>query len=354
MADNEEEIFCEKKGRCGHVTLNRINQYNAVNLNIIRQLETHYREWVLDSDIYGIVLESAGGKAFSAGGDLKAIYDWKQAHASELIEVFREEYQHNWSLELFNKPHIALIDGIIMGSGIGISIFGTHRVASEAIKFAMPEVGIGFFPDIGGGYFLSRFPGETGMYLGLTGEVIGIADAYYLGAVTHFIPSSEFDLIRNAMFEADPIDPVLERLHRDPGPSELGDLQPIIDRIFSAGSVEDILDQLDLELGDWADWAKQTAAKIRTKAPLSLKIAHRQIREGAKCPNLAEVLKMEFRLACRFLNGNDFFEGIRTTLMDKEEAPRWQPSRLEDVSEEMVEAYFAPLAIDELELVKAW
>lgn len=346
-----QDILCEKQGRCGLVTLNRPRALNALTYDMIAAMERHYTDWAADPDVYGVVLQSAGGRAFCSGGDLKALYEWwRKDRLDELLRLYGGEYQHNWSLERFTKPHVSLIDGLMYGGGAGIALYGTHRIAGGNFRFAMPEVGIGFFPDVGATHFLPRLKGETGMYLALTGRAIGQADAWYLGLVTHCIPESEYDAIREAMIEADPIDPVLDGLHREPESPELAGIQPAIDLHFSGSSVEEILDNLDRENGDNAAWARAVAGDIRTRSPLALKVAFRQVRTGGAL-GLDEALKLEYRIARRFLTGTEFYEGIRAAIVDKDGKPRWSPATLEEVSGDMVEACFAPLEEGDLDLV---
>lgn len=351
---SSDEILVREEGRAGLLTLNRPNALNSLTHSMIATLERSFVSWASTARIYGVVLDAVPGRAFCVGGDICALVTDIDENMEAARQFFRDEYQHNWTLERFIKPHVSLIDGLVMGGGVGASLYGTHRVAGENLTFAMPETGIGFFPDIGGGYFLSRFPGETGLYLGLTGFSVGRADAYYLGVATHCIDAFEFDKIRHAMVEGDPIDPVLDGLHRDPGQSQLAELRPVIDRIFSAGSVEAILERLDAETGTHAEWARMTAATMRQRAPFSLKVAFRQIREGASKQTLKDELKTEFRLVWRFLEHPNLREGIRAALIDKDKAPKWQPANLEDVSDDMVEACFAPLGDKELELDDRW
>jgi len=246
------------------------------------------------------------------------------------------------------------IEHLDMGGGLGISLYGTHRIAGANLLAAMPETGIGLFPDIGAGFFLPRFPGETGLYLGLTGRSFGRADAFYLGITTHCIDAGEYDTIRDAMIEGDPIDAVLDGLHRHPGDGEIAALRPAIDRIFAAESVDAILSRLDAETGSHAEWAGETAAIIRQRAPLSLKVTFRHIREGRKAASLKEALKTEFRLTSRLLTRPDLREGVRAALIDKDRSPKWRPASLAEVTDDMVAACFAPLGADELELRDRW
>jgi enoyl-CoA hydratase len=354
MPIQSDDVLIREEGRAGFLILNRPKALNALTRDMIGTLERHYLKWASTARIYGIVLEAVPGRAFCGGGDIRSLVSGIDSGLEAVLQFFKDEYQHNWTLERFTKPNVALIDGIVMGGGVGISLYGTHRVASEKIVFAMPETGIGFFPDIGGGYFLSRFPGETGLYLALTARSVGCADAFYLGVTTHCVDAAAFDQIRHAMIEGDPIDPVLDNLHRDPGEAELARLQPVIDRVFSADSVEAVLSRLDAETGTHADWAREAAAAIRQRAPLSLKVTFRQIREGRLKPTLKDQLKVEFRLAARMLVRNDLREGVRAALIDRDNPPKWQPATLEDVTDDMVDACFAPLDSGEIDLEDRW
>ncbi len=351
----DADLLTREEGRAGFMTLNRPAVLNALTPGMVRTMEEHYVKWAAAPRIYGVVVEAAPGRAFCGGGDVRAVSEGAKADPKSVLGFFRDEYQLNWSLECFTKPNVALIDGICMGGGVGISIFGTHRVAGEHFRFAMPETGIGFFPDIGGGFFLSRFRGEMGVYLGLTGRSIGRADGCYLGIATHCIDAEHFPRIRAAMIESDPIDPVLDALRRDPGESELAALQDAVDRIFSASTVEEILSRLDAETGAHSDWARETAAVIRRNAPLSLKVTLRQIREARRLPRLKEALIADFRLSSRLLVLPDFHEGVRAALVDKDRSPKWHPQSLEEATDEMVDACFAPLGEgEELELADRW
>jgi enoyl-CoA hydratase len=341
MSKNQD-ILLEVKHRCGLVTLNRPKALNALNYDMIAQMEAHYIEWAGNADIYGVVLQSSGGRAFCSGGDLKALYTWwKTGKLGTILEKYSSEYQFNWTLDRFTKPHVSLMDGYVFGSGVGISLYGTHKVAGENYRFAMPEACIGFFPDVGASYFLPRMPGQIGLYLALTGNQIDRADAYALGLLTHCIDASEFDAIIAAMCDADPIDPVLDGRHVDPGPSTLLEMQERIDKHFSGESVEEIVASLQGDSGTDADWAKETAVTIARNSPLSLKVSYRQVRNSGQ-PTLEEALELEGGIARAFLTGEEFYEGIRALLIDKDAKPNWSPATLEEVSDEMVEACFAP------------
>ncbi len=351
---NTLDVMFREEGRAAFIILNRGEALNALTHDMVIQMNRRYLRWASAPRVYGVVLEAAPGRAFCVGGDIRWLIATIASEPEKALAFFRDEYQHNWTLQCFTKPNVALIDGTVMGGGVGISIFGTHHVAGEKFRFAMPETTIGFFPDVGGGWFMSRFPGETGTYLALTGQAVGRADGYYLGVASHCIAASDFDTIRRAMIESDPIDPLLDSLHRDPGESTIAPRQAVIDRIFAAETVEEILSQLDAEEGEHADWARNSAASMRQNAPLSLKIALRQLRMARSAPTLRDALVTDFRIASRITGSFDFREGVRAALIDKDRAPKWQPATLAEVSDEMVAAFFAPLGDDELQLTDHW
>ncbi len=346
-------IIISTTGRAGLVRLDRPKALNAVTLEMIAALEAFYHRCAKDPNIYGIVME-AEGKAFSAGGDIRTIRDWIAGDLAQADRFYAEEYQHNWSLQCFRKPHVALMNGMTMGGGVGISNFGTHRVAGEAMAFAMPETGIGFFPDIGGGWFLPRMPGAMGMYLGLTGHICRRADAYYVGAATHCIPAALFETVKAAMIDGEPIDPILDGLHEHPGESFLENHREPIGRIFSAPSLEGILKGLENERGPWTEWAHKTLAVLAKKSPLALNVACEQLKRGKSYKTLKEALIVEYRLATRMIRLPDFPEGIRAVIVDKDQSPKWQPPSLSEVSEASVQALFEPLPGGDLKLADYW
>jgi enoyl-CoA hydratase len=351
MEQSRNEVTLIEEGRAGIICLNRPKALNALTLTMIRAIEPFYHRCARASHIYGVILE-AEGKAFCAGGDIRGLYTWGMENKlDEAARFYAEEYQHNWTLECFRKPHVALINGVMMGGGIGLSIYGTHRVAGENLRFAMPETAIGFFPDIGGSWFLPRMPGMTGLYLGLTGNSIGPADAYYLGVVTQCIPSERFGEIKAAMIESDPIDLALDTRHENPGPSNLGKLRPIIDRVFSAPSLEHVFRALERETGEWQDWARETLATLYKRSPLSLAVTFEQLRRGRVCRTLKEALIMEYRVGVRMLREPDFYEGVRAVIIDKDQAPKWQARSIGEVDGSFVKSLFEPLPEGDLKLI---
>lgn len=335
MSDTRD-IILEQKGRCGLVTLNRPKALNAVSYDMIALLEEHYIEWAGDADIYGIILQSSDPRAFCSGGDIKALYEMKKAgQLDRILQLYTSEYQHNWTLDRFIKPHVALMDGYVFGGGVGVSLYGTHKVGGEKYRLAMPEAGIGFFPDVGASYFLPRLPGHIGMYLALTGEQIERADAYAFGLLTHCINADQYDAIREAMIEAEPIDPVLDNRHVDPGPSKLMQLKETIDRHFSQESVEAILASLKDAQPEHREWADKTIGKINANSPFSLKVAFHQLRHTGQL-SLEDALALDARIAHKFLTGTDFYEGVRALLIDKDGKPAWSAATLSEVNDQAV------------------
>jgi enoyl-CoA hydratase len=337
------------EGAAGVVTLDRPRALNALNTAMRAQIATAFAAWARDPQVYAAVIESATDRAFCAGGDVREMVDWGRTRPKDAYRSLAEEYGLNWQLDCFTKPTVALIDGAVVGSGVGITLYGTHRVAGERYRFAMPETAIGLFPDDGVSWAFARMPDNVGMYLALTGRAIGRADAYRLGLVTHCLPGARFADIRSAIRDADPIDPVLDGFHCDPGPGELDGLRPAISRCFGKDSLEAILAELRAERRETHDWAEEVLRDLRRCSPTSLKVAHRHVR-AARTMDLRATLTQDYRIACRFIQGTDFYEGVRATLIDRDRAPRWRPDTLEGVSDAVVDGYFASLGRDDLEL----
>jgi enoyl-CoA hydratase len=337
-----DDILFERRGPLGLVRLNRPHALNALTLDMSRRLERALRDWAIDPQIALVAIRGAGERAFCAGGDVRALY--KEGPGSPFTEIFyREEYALNRTIFRFPKPYVALIDGIVMGGGVGVSAHGSHRVVTERTLFAMPETGIGLFPDVGATWLLSRCPGETGLYLGLTGARIRAADLIALGLAEAMVPSGRLDALEAELAQvrtSAQIDGLLGAHGADPGHPALLAHRATIDRCFAEPNVERILAALDAE---GTEWARETAATLRTKSPTSLKVALRQLRLGRTLPDFEAAMRMEFRLVQHFMAGGEFFEGVRAVVIDKDQRPRWSPDRLEAVSEAEVESYFAPL-----------
>jgi enoyl-CoA hydratase len=344
---SQADILFERRGVAGVVTLNRPQALNAVSLAMVRALTQQLAQWESDPAVTRVIVTANGGRAFSAGGDLRALYDQGRAgHYDEALGYFREEYALNAQIKRYRKPYVALIDGIVMGGGVGISVHGSHRVAGDKFTFAMPEVSIGFFPDVGGTWFLPRLPGALGTYCALTGERFNAADGVAAGVASHRVASARFPDLIDALCGAVPVDALLGAFERPAGEAVVVAHQAAIDRLFTGAEIEDILAALDAEgaaNGTQAAFASNTAALMRTKSPTSLKLVLEQMRRGATL-DFAQCMRTEFRIVSRVVRGHDFYEGIRALLIDKDQAPRWRPSTLADVSATEVERYFAPLA----------
>lgn len=340
-----EHIIFENANRSGIITLNRPKARNALTLEMLEPIKEHFKNWAKDPHIYGVVIESTQDTAFCAGGDIRQIRDKLMQTTEEALHYFKTEYETNGSLNGFLKPTIPLIDGIVMGGGIGLSAYGTHMIMAENTRFAMPEVSIGLFPDVGTNFLLSRLPAYVGFYLALTGRSITAADCFAYDIASHTVLRRDFPLIRAAMIEADPIDTILAPLQQDFGPSELKALEPVIEKIFSAPRVEDIYVKLEEEMGNtnsqYRSWAKETLGDMRQKSPLSLKVTLRLLQEGKNCETLNQSLEMDYNLMTRFLDESDFAEGVRALLIDKDNSPNWKHKSIEDVSDTLIDSYFS-------------
>ena len=345
------EIHFQKVGKAAKVLLDRPQALNALTLGMVRQLHPHLQAWSRDASVSHVIVEAAGDRAFCAGGDIRALYLWGKTNNPIVTRFYLEEYQLNTAIKQYPKPYIVIMNGITMGGGVGISVHGSHRIVTEKLAFAMPETGIGLFPDVGGTYFLPRCPGETGLYLALTGGRIGAADALYAGIADYYVPSAEIPNLVEALVHAPNVGEIINSFKQDLSNSELANTQEWIDESFCFDSIGDVLENLEGERmnNEHADWARKTAQLIRTKSPLSQKIAFRQIRTG-KNLEFEDCMKLEYRLAVRFMAGHDFYEGTRAIVIDKDLQPKWQHQNLEDVSDELVDQYFADLGSGELNL----
>ena len=361
MSGAEGEILLGPSGGVATLTINRPQALNALSLANYRRIAPALAEWAKDPTVHAVVVRGAGGRAFCAGGDVRAIWEAGRApdaDAEATAVFFREEYRLIHAIHRFPKPYIAVIDGITMGGGAGISVNGAFRIATEHTLFAMPETGIGLFPDVGATRFLNRCPGEVGRYLGLTGARLGAADALYCGFATHFVPRDRVDPLLAALAASRwetgrgfaQAEAVLAAFAADPGAPTLAALRGPIDRSFAGDTVEEILDTLAAEAaseGADAAWAAETRTRLLAKSPTSLKVTLRQLRTGREY-DLDQALQLEYRLTHRFMAGHDFYEGVRAVVIDKNQAPRWRPATLAEVDDAAVAAYFAPIGAREL------
>ena len=336
-------VLFETRGPLGLVTLDRPKALNALTLGMIRAMRDQLRAWETDDRITRVAIQGGGGRAFCAGGDVRRIYEAAKAgQTAAMFEIWRGEYDLVAAMARYEKPIVALIDGIVMGGGVGISVHGPVRVASESYGFAMPEVGIGFIPDVGTTALLPRLPGQAGTYLALTGSRIGAGDALALGLATHAARAADFPAILDALAAGSPIAQAVAA-HAAPAP-EAGPVireAGLIEACFSAGSVQAILDRLDAVQD--SDFAAETARTIRLRSPTSLSLAFEQMRRGTKMTVL-EAIRTEYRLVTHIMRGHDFYEGVRAVLVDKDNRPAWQPATLEAVDPVAIRAAFEPMA----------
>ena len=343
---SEPHILFERRGAIGLVTLNRPQALNALTHGMCIGMKAQLEAWKDDDAVKTVVVQGAGERAFCAGGDIRSLYESGKAGTPYARAFYRDEYLLNATIKRYRKPYVALIRGIVMGGGVGVSVHGSHRIADESTTFAMPETGIGLFPDVGGSYFLPRCPGAIGMYLALTGTRLKSADARAAGVATHFVPAAQRDALVARLSNGEDVDAALLGLAADPGSPPLSEDRARIDAAFSKESVAAILAALDTDAGAWA---QKAAAAIRTKSPTSTRLAFRQLREGARL-DFEDCMRMEFRMVNRIIAGHDFYEGVRATIIDKDNSPKWAPASLAEVTDAAVDAYFAPLGSGELPL----
>jgi enoyl-CoA hydratase len=343
---SDPHILCERRGALGLLTLDRPQALNALTLGMVQALAAQLHAWAADDGVKTVAIRGAGPRAFCAGADVRALAASAAARDGMAQDFLAREYRLNALIAAYPKPYVALLHGITMGGGAGLSLHGRYRVADAGLDFAMPETGIGFVVDVGASFFLPRAPGETGIYLALTGARIGLGDAFAAGLVTHAMDATLFDALIESFAAGQDAERAIASLSRKPAPGPLTAHRRRIDTIFSAASVEAILERLDRDGGEFA---RDTARTMRARAPLALKYTLRQMREGRALP-LADCLRMEYRLALHALEGHDFREGVRAALIDKDRVPKWNPASLAAVSDTVVTGSFAPLGARELSL----
>jgi enoyl-CoA hydratase len=330
-----EAVLVERRGRALWLVLNRPAALNALNLPMAHTIHRALFAAAADPAVERIVIEGAGEKAFCAGGDI-AILGREGRQDRALFETFfHDEYRMNQAIARLATPYVAILDGITMGGGVGLSIHGPFRIVTERTLFAMPETGIGLIPDVGGTHALARLPGEIGTWLALTGARLKAADCLYAGIATHFVPAERLAVLRDLLADSDEdVAAILATLHGDPGPGTLAALRDGIDFHFGHDRMEDILASLD----DGDDWAQAQAAIIRKMSPTSCKLSLLGLRM-AKDADIEDALITEYRMVCEIRHGHDFFEGVRAVLLDKDKNPLWSPARFEDVTEDDIARY---------------
>lgn len=333
-APAEPTVISDRTGRSGHILLNRPRILNALDGEMIDRIAAALEAWRDDPDVEVVVIEGAGGRAFCAGGDIRAVRAESMAGAYEKIRAFfTAEYKLNGDIAAYPKPYVALIDGICMGGGIGVSVHGTARVVTEHALFAMPETGIGLFPDIGASYLLPRLRGQSGLYMGLTGARMTGADAAFIGLATHFTTRETLAKLPEALQHSGTV--ALKGIEV-PFEAPITAHMPAIDRCFSADTVLGIVDRLQAED---TEWSRQTLSSLQSVSPSSVSWTFELIRAGAT-RSLQECLKMELELVLQVTRHPDFIEGVRAVLVDKDRQPKWSPATLADVDPAVIAALF--------------
>ena len=342
---SEPEILARVSSGVGVITLNRPKALHALNRAMCDAMIAALLAWREDEAVQSILIDHSGERGFCAGGDIRMIAESGAGDASEARAFFKTEYQLNHLLFEYPKAVTAIVDGIVMGGGVGISEPADVRIATERTTYAMPETGIGLFPDVGGGWFLPRLPGQTGVWLALTGARLKAADTVFLGIHTHYLPSDALEAFR-AILSADPAYPidVADGLEDDAGEAPIEAHLEAIDRLFAFDTVEEIFAALE---ADGSEWALAQLAALKTKSPQSLKVSLRQLRTGATLETFAENMAMEYALGGRVVRTHDFQEGVRAVIVDKDNAPKWSPADLSGVTDATLDALFAPLPENE-------
>jgi len=335
---SDADILFEQRGKLGLVTLNRPKALNALTHEMLLWFEHQLALWRDDPSVEVVAIRGAGDRAFCAGGDIRVLYEQGSADRTSTFKLYADEYRINTRIKRFPKPYVGLMDGVVMGGGVGLSIHGSLRIATERTAFAMPETGIGLFPDVGGTYFLPRLPGQLGMWLGLTGNRLRGADAVAGGACDMIIDSGAMPAVIEALADGALPEVPADRpalAHRDE-----------IDALFQGDSVEAILAAL-AEAG--TEWATRERDLILTKAPSATRIAFRQIREGAHL-DFEDCMRLEYRLIRFCMTRPDFYEGVRASIIEKDHRPNWSPATLAEADDAYIAPAFEPLGDEELHL----
>lgn len=344
MPEAEPHILFEKRGALGLITLNRPKALNALTHGMCIGLHRKLDEWAADRTIATVAIRGAGPRAFCAGGDIRAMWESVCDKTNFAASFLADEYRLNAAIASFPKPYVALWHGIVMGGGAGVSVHGRYRLADRTLAFAMPETAIGFVPDIGASYFLSRLRGDAGIWLALSGQRIGQGDALALGLATHAVDQADHDALIEQWARGVAADIAIASFTRQPEAAALMIERSRIAILFAAPTVEAILERLER---DGSVFAVGAAQILRARSPSALKFAHRAQRDG-KSLSLQDCLKMEYRIALRALAAPDFREGVRAVLIDKDARPAWNPAALAAIDDAAISAYFQPLGGREL------
>jgi enoyl-CoA hydratase len=346
QAQGERDILTRVEGHAGIISLNRPSALHALTLDMVHAMTKALIKWKSSGKVKCVIIDHAEGRGFCAGGDIAFLRESALKDGKAGQQFFHDEYQLNHLLFTYPKPVVAFMDGICMGGGVGISQPATFRVATENTRLAMPETGIGLFPDVGGGWYLSRLEGRVGPFLALTGARLDGAECLELGLATHYLHADAIAdaKARIAVEEVERIDGILGTLSSTPPEARIVSNIPLINRHFASDRFEDVIASLD---ADDSDWAMRELATLRSKSPQTCKVALRQLATSATLPDFADNMAMEYRIGSRVLVRPDFAEGVRAVIVDKDNAPKWNPATPEGVTEDLLDAIFAPLPTDE-------
>ena len=345
MNASDPAVMIGRTGSLGRISLNRPKALNSLTLDMVRMIAQSLDELEADPTVAAVLLTGEGDRGLCAGGDVRALYESGKAGSDHATTFWREEYLLNARIASYPKPYVAVMDGITMGGGVGLSAHGLHRVVTERTRMAMPETSIGFFPDVGGTWLLARAPGEFGTYLGLTGMHIGPSDAIYAGLADVSVPATAISAIIGALESLPPaandhqVRQLLYAFSVETPPTPIQENFAYIDHAFASAHISSILTSL---AGIDTEFARETQATLLSKSPTSLRLTLRLLRLARESSGLIECLEREFATTRHILAGHDFYEGIRAAVIDKDRKPRWSPSHLDEVQDEDIEAYLIP------------
>ena len=344
-----EDVLIHKHGRVGHISLNRPKALHALTLEMCHAMSAALSQWADDDEVEAVILDHAEGRGFCAGGDIQMLRNSALNDGGVSgRKFFHDEYRLNHQMMTYAKPIVAFMDGITMGGGVGIAMPCKYRVATENTRFAMPETGIGLFPDVGGGWHLPRLGGRLGQFLALTGARLDGAECLWAGIATHYVPSEMLAEAKARIIEKPGrIAGVMSEMVGTPPKARIEENADRIRKHFASDRLEDIVASLEAAAEEGDEWAQKERDTLGTKSPQTLKVALRQLAEGEKMTDFADNMRMEYRIGSRVLLRPDFAEGVRAVIVDKDHSPKWNPPKPDEVSKELIDSIFAPLPDDE-------
>lgn len=338
-----EDVIVEKRGNVGLMRLNRPKALHTLNEPMCAAMLRHLIDWSNDSDICLVIIDHRDGRGFCAGGDIRMLADSGARDGSAAASFFRTEYRLNHLLFSYKKAVVAFMDGVTMGGGVGLSRPARFRVTTERTSLAMPESGIGLFPDVGGGWYLSRLPGRLGVYLALTGDRLDGADCCALNFATHYMHSNDLERVKDALLRNPrAVEEILLSAAAPPSASRIAEERARIDRLFSAARLEDILENL---ARDGSGWSQSVLSELLKKSPQACKVSLRLLAQASGLTDFAEEMRVEYRVATRICRSHDFIEGVRALIVDKDNKPMWNPAAAEGVSGALLDRFFAPISV---------